>query len=236
VALVAGWALAAPAAADATGADPEARCFSTHLLEAIELNRERGPAYARVTGGRSREVTEWLIISELAALPVARWFEMREAPYRRAGIPILCEAFISMEETPPLLPRVAPPPTPWEGPSHAPSLPREVRTAFQRMGMAGADAVLTAALAADPESPYGCMVRHLVESAARIARLAPEHARRAAEAGLPPPDRLHWDLVRLHLASLPFAAWLDARAAPLQAGGVPVICRDVPHVPLPEAR
>ena len=41
---------------------------------------------------------------------------------------------------------------------------------------------------------------------------------------------MHRLLLRLHLAGLPAAARLDAKAYPLQARGIPILCRDLPSI------
>ncbi len=75
------------------------------------------------------------------------------------------------------------------------------------------------------------MVRHVLESTARIAYLAPRHERIAKEKGLTKsPAGLSWKLVKLHLQALKLAGGLDTQAAPLQAAGVPILCRDVPPI------
>ena len=78
---------------------------------------------------------------------------------------------------------------------------------------------------------FHCMVRHLLESMLRISNLAPIHEREATELGLPPTRDLSWTLVRMHTLVLTEAVEVDGLAAPLQAEGLPIICRDVPPIP-----
>jgi hypothetical protein len=80
------------------------------------------------------------------------------------------------------------------------------------------------------------MVRHLLESARRVAELAPAHAAQAAALDLPSPLWISGLLLRLHLFGLAQAARLDAQAFPLQCRGVPILSSDLPAVPAIPAR
>jgi len=74
--------------------------FEGHLREAIALNRARAPVYARLSQGRSRVVSEALILAERATLPLARWYDTRARPYHDAGVPLMPSMFVSMEGLP----------------------------------------------------------------------------------------------------------------------------------------
>ena len=103
--------------------------------------------------------------------------------------------------------------------------------AWKAEGFAGAALVLDQArraLAAQPG--FDGMVRHLVESALRVANLAGPHAALAREAGRPSTRLLSRLLLWMHLWGLGQAARLDDEAAPLQAAGLPILCRDVPPI------
>lgn len=221
--------LAAPAAAQ----DNEGRCMEGHLREAIELNRERMPRYDSLTAGRSRAVSRRLIWSERLALPVAWVIDRRARTWLAEGVRIVCDDFVPMEGTPEFLGRTDDPP-PLS--SFVPSDPRRIRRAVVRAlragGFPGASEALEGELARLEDAPaYHCMTRHLLESMLRVSNLAPQHARAAAERELPSPERLSRTLLDLHLTTLGEAARLDRMAAPLQAAGVPIVCRDVPPIP-----
>jgi hypothetical protein len=90
--------------------------FSTHLRDAIRINRERQPYYASQTGGRSRWLSRWLVLSEYLCLPLAHYFDRKAAPFNARGIGIVADDFIDMvhilpAETPPPLQGVAGPTT-----------------------------------------------------------------------------------------------------------------------------
>jgi hypothetical protein len=204
--------------------------FERHLRDAIVLNRKRAAHYAERSRGRSRSVSRTLITIERALLPVARWFDRRAAPYHDAGIPFLDEAFLSMEQAPALDSARRRATSVTYHPPHAAEIRRRIRNAFQSGGFAAAANALAAELRALDGDPHlDCAVRHLLESAHRVALLAPIHASRALSLGLPSPEPISAKLLRLHLWGLRFAARLDARARPLQLEGVAILEQDLPR-------
>lgn len=206
--------------------------FELHLREAIALNRLRAPRYAALSDGASLPISRALIRQERMLLPLARWFDRRAEPYHRAGVPLLLDAFVSMDHTPEWLPDCPrPAAAPRLRPRAWPMAWRLGRT-LRREGLEGFCTAVEAELAAlDAEPAYHAMLRHLLESAARIARLAPHHHRAARNRGLTGALRISTQLLRLHLLGLPPAARLDRRAAPLQARGIAILARDVPPIP-----
>jgi hypothetical protein len=205
--------------------------FERHIREAIELNRRRAPLYAEASEGVSLPLSRALIWRERLLLPFARWIDRRAERYRRAGIPLMDELFVSMDDAAPFLPLVA-----VEPPRGAPPDPRiiagRLREAFRRGGFSSAADLLDRELdrlAAD--TAYWCMSRHMLESARRICSVGPEHVERSLSVGLPSPEPIHRLLFRLHLVGLSSAHRLDARAYPLQRRGIPILCRDLPPIP-----
>jgi hypothetical protein len=207
--------------------------FEQHLRDAIALNRHRAPHYSSRSGGRSRSISRALIAAEWALLPVARWFDRRAEPYHRAGIPLLDEVFTSMEEVPPLgscSPRLT---SATYRPPEVAAIRRRVRSEFVAAGFGAAERAISVELSRlDRDSHLDCTLRHLLESAHRIAALAPQHIARARSAGLASPESLIARLLRLHLRGLPLAAWLDARARPVQMAGIPILEQDLPRIAL----
>jgi hypothetical protein len=206
--------------------------FEEHLREAIALNSTRAPLYATLSAGRSRRISRTLLWSERALLPVARWFDRRAEPYHRAGIPLLHDVFVSMEGTPAFLPRLGPVPGPPRLRPDGRAAGREVARAFRAAGFDGAAATLARHLGALEEEPeFHCMLRHLLESTRRIALVAPGLHRLAGRRGLASPLPLLSRLLRVHLWGCGAAGRLDRLALPLQADGLPILCRDVPPIP-----
>lgn len=208
--------------------------FRAHLEEAIRLNRERLPLYARLTEGASVPLSRRLIRWERLALPVAWWVDRRARPWQARGVPVVSADFVSMDGVPEFRERAAeePPPLSRFRPADARRIRRELRAAYRGGGFPGVAEAARAELERLQGLPaYHCMLRHLLESVLRIATLAPEHAARAEAVGVRPPTELSRLLLWLHLSVLPEAAKLDARAAPIQARGIPILCQDVPPVP-----
>lgn len=206
-------------------------CFARHLREAIELNLERLPRYAALTGGASVPLSRRLIRSERWALPLARWLDRRARRWQEAGVPILCDAFVSMEEAPAFAEAAPGAAMSSFRPPHAGEIRGRILRAYRSGGFPGAGREIEEALLLLREQPvFHAMVRHLLESALRVCNLAPEHDRAARERGLPSPIPISRTLLALHLLSLGEAARLDAAAAPLQARGVPILLRDVPPI------
>lgn len=212
---------------------PSIGAFESHLREAIALNRERSPRYVELSGGESRAISRALIGAEVLLLPFARWCDRRAAPYHAAGIPVLESLFMPMASAPPFASasaaafgvRDARPP-------RAAEIRRRVGAAHRSGGFSKAadalDAELTM-LAAEPRAE--ALVRHLLESARRLARLAPVHARHARERGMASPEPLLSLLLRMHLWGLGPAAALDRRARPLQERGIAILVQDLPPIP-----
>lgn len=207
-------------------------CFTEHLREAMLLNDARRPVYSAWSGRRSEPISDRLIRTERTALLLARRVDRRARRFREAGIPIVCAEFVSMDLTPALPDApLSPPAGPFRDTMDAVALRERLIAAYGERGFAGvaaeADAHL-ARLAGTPE--YHCMIRHLLESVWRIAVMAPLHERLAAERGVGSTRSLSELLLRLHLAVLREGADLDRAAAPLQAGGIPIVCADVPPI------
>ena len=213
---------------------PESRCMERHLREAAALNRERMPLYDSLSGGRSRGISRRLIWTERLALPVAWYIDWRAREFQRAGIPIVCDDFVPMAHTPAFRPRADDPP-PLSGfvPADARRIRRTVERALDRDGFPAASEALSAELRALEGTPrFHCMLRHLLESGLRISNQAPRYAEAAEDqGGVRSPAELSRALLDLHLGMLGEAAKLDARAAPLQAEGIPILCQDVPPIP-----
>jgi hypothetical protein len=230
--IVLGLVLASPASAQDA---PQSRCMERHLREAARINRERMPLYDSLTGGRSRSISRRLIWTERLAIPVAWYVDHRARPFQRAGIRIVCDDFVPMENTPVFRDRAADPPPPLSAfvPADARRIRRTVERVQERGGFPAASEALRVELARLEGTPaFHCMLRHLLESALRISDQAPRYAAQAREQGLRgSPERISAALLDLHLAVLDEAAGLDRRAAPLQAEGIPILCQDVPPIP-----
>jgi hypothetical protein len=203
------------------------------MLDAIALNEARAPLYSLLSGGASLTISRRLILTERALLPVARWFDRRARGWERAGIPLLDEIFVSMKTAPPFAERAAEVRA-TGNPPLAGNVRQRVLRRYRDAGFEGAALALREAIdVLNAEPGVDCLVRHLLESAHRLALLAPRHIRAAREQQLPSPRWLLSLLFRLHLWGLGRARELDALARPMQVRGIPILARDLPPIPVP---
>ena len=209
--------------------------FEQHLRDAITLNRARAPRYAQLSGDASLPISRALIAAESALLPVARWFDSAAEPFHEAGIPLLHDIFVPMSTAPAFvesrLMSAAAQVVPRARPK---DIRRRVRRAYREGSFPAAAAVLDeelAVLALEPEA--NCLLRHLLESAARLAVLAPEQIAMAQSRGVRSPVPILSRLLSLHLWGLGAANALDRRALPLQRRGIAILAQDLPPIPKP---
>jgi len=207
--------------------------FESHIREAIALNRDRAPKYAALSNGASRPISRTLIVAERLIIPIARWFDRRAKPYQQAGVPLLESIFVPMSAAPPFLPvRSAGQRELRQSSPQPAAIRRHVGEAYRARSFPGAADALASELSALASAPgVDCLVRHLLESAHRVAQLAPVHVAAAQERGLRSPAPILARLLWLHLWSLGPAGALDRRARPLQARGIAILAQDLPPIP-----
>jgi len=209
-------------------------CFQQHLEEAIALNQARKPRYSSLSGGRSEAVSDALIRSEQTSLILAARVDEAAEPFHAVAVPIVCDEFVPMDGVPGFRERTSFAPEPLDDfeAVDGDALSRELEASFAEGGFPALSQLARAKLdSLSHPRAYHCMTRHMLESVRRIANFAPVQDARARAAGMSGALALSEDMVRLHLLSLGAAARLDERAAPLQAEGLPIICRDVPAIP-----
>lgn len=205
-----------------------------HVHEAMILNEARKPLYAKLTDGRSLQVSEALIAYEEKLILKARFADLVALPFQWAGIPIVCEDYISMKQTPEFKSQFA---------SGVPSLQSFVPVnaedyvkALEPLAKAGdfkkvSETAHEKVLELEKEPRFNCMVRHFLESMRRVAGLAEKQDQKSrASLGIGT-SYISRKMLEGHLEDLQTAAVLDKMAAPLQAAGVPILCQDVPYIP-----
>lgn len=209
-------------------------CFTHHLTEALSLNRTRSLQYARLTYGRSLFLSAELMSTEVTGLIPAQILEFQASRFQKAGIPILCDDFVSMELTPKF------------SATSGTTLPnrtefveievarwnKELRKAWETDGYPGLQsATLQKIELLSKQKKVNCLVRHVLESLARIAFLAPKYSEAAVKKGLAnSPLSISNELVEIHLRSLWVFHKLDGQALSFQLEGIPILCQDVPHI------
>lgn len=208
------------------------KCFVSHLSEAIRLNLDRREVYAEQSQGESRRISNLLIWSERLTLLSGQWFDLKAARWQEHGIPLMCSDFVSMDLTPQLQ-EVD------DSDRQESRLTVDVsklRDSLKAGLVHGYEHLFAEAYSAlqeiASEPHYHCMVRHLLESIGRSAKLAPIYERMATEKGLDSPAKLIHQFLRLQIWGLKLGKWLDKQALPLQRKGLGIICNDVPPIPM----
>jgi hypothetical protein len=211
-------------------------CLSEHIRDAIVLNKERKPLYMKLSNGKSKVVSDKLIWLERKLSMAVPFADAWAAPYQAAGIPVLCQEFISMSEAPKFQLRNP------EGIDslhnyHRPDITGlkarllELYTAKAYMRLAEyADKQI---IDLDQNPRYNCMVKHILESIRRMAALTPIHQQKSREKNKVSSEYLSRTVLRTHILLLNDFAELDELAAPLQADALPILCQDVPYIPWP---
>jgi hypothetical protein len=224
----------------AWASEPRSRCFTEHLERAIRLNHDRKPVYAELTHGKSKKISNLMIVGERLALFLAHRYDREARSFQSEGIPVLCKDFVSMD----LVPEFSYP-APHAESERLPAfdvgaLSHQIQTQYRRAGFPGVYEVTTAELEVLKSRPHEqCLVRHVLESIARTASLGTDYQEQADRLKVRSPERLSWKFIRSQLLFLHYAGFLDRLAHPLQRQGVPIICQDVPPIevpPLPKER
>ncbi len=70
--------------------------FYTHIQEAITINRIRKVAYARLSGGKTKSLSNALIISERLTLPIAKYYDRKGKIFNDQGIMVVQDDFVDM--------------------------------------------------------------------------------------------------------------------------------------------
>ncbi len=217
-------------------------CFTKHLFEAIQINKQRQLTYARledpyltsIESLRSIAISQAMIRSQEALLKniapaVDAISLLLEKDY---GINISCLSFVSMDGIGDMenLPR----------PKSSRKMKRIDILAWQNnlkklvykqdlKNLENLTFNLDKMIQKLNYTEYNCMVRHLLESTRRISKMATDNKdlmKKDARA-----NELIWKMIQAHVIGLAPAYALDGTAEPLQHDGVPIICNDIPKIP-----
>lgn len=228
-------------------ASTEQHCFRDHLEEAIDLNANRRGQYAAMAAEagsghdlseQSEAVSDLLVGGEKKAvmtshMPTWFWkgvsFDSAASKYQQAGIPIVCEDFVPIDEVPEV--QLYQRPFPVLEARYVGRSKFDFDDAALSDFESVADVLQHEIERLSIEPRFNCMLRHLLESALRISNHAPIYADMAEMKGLPSPESLLWKMIESHFWLMDEVMEADRRAASLQAQGIPIICSDVPPVP-----
>lgn len=211
--------------------------FYGHLKEAIQINRQRKAIYAQLSNQQSLAISNFLITSEVFSLPIARYFDWQGSKFNKAGIAIIADDFVAMNNIeavhqPPQYQQLA---TQY----HLRMLKYSVRSFkkrlkywsakvdFQKICQEAAyllekiDSIELAAQA------HFAMLRHLVESIGYASVNAITYAKLSANKT----QKLSIRLIKTQAIALNSAIRLDIRAQKIHQLGVGIIVNDVPPIP-----
>lgn len=211
--------------------------FADHLEAAIRLNRSRRDVYDRLSGGKSRSLSNRLITLERLTLPAAYGFDRWAKRYQKQGIPIVKGDFVPMQDV-----RSPFAPPRWRGVANDQDASRlenwlgdyrkTIRTALGKddfAGIAQASYDLLKRLDAHEESTqtHWAMTKHLVESLGLAAMNAVDYA--AMSQG--ETHRLSRTFLRFQSLGLLGSISLDRKAQALHQKGIGILVNDIPHIP-----
>ena len=213
----------------------ESGCFARHLTEARALNLHRRPLYSAWTHGESISISDELISSEKWLTWFAYYYDARAEKFQKLGIPILCEDFMSMKLAPKFQYKENPPRmtlAEYVAPNfdHTES---EIKQIYAKGSFKGVFEYLDAKVKAlEPHEEYHCMALHVLKSLRRSAALAPIFEAQAKKLKKST-TALSWDVIRFQAMGLKGAVKLDQKSASLHSRGVPIVCQDIPEIPVP---
>lgn len=210
-----------------------AECLSEHLEEAYKLNELRKPLYSELTEGASERISDFLIKEEKRAYWPARATEWTFRRHHHAGIPILCEDFIPMSQVPEFTYDESRTPLEEEYvPVDYEAIQDRLFEAFKKRNFEALGVQAEEELESFTSSNYNCMTKHIIESIGRSAFLAGKYIDASRAEGLSNPSFRLALTLRIKIGSIEEVKQIDRWAAPIQKTGVPIICNDVPHIPL----
>ncbi|EAY31492.1 hypothetical protein [Microscilla marina] len=214
--------------------------FYIHLKEAIDTNQGRKKIYAQQTHRQSVRLSNLLIMSEKISLPVARYFDWKARRFNQAGIGVVANDFVPMDdilppETPPLYPQQASPAHLHEATQLTQALAQKLKATlktynFEAACAATEDALQQLAQIEHRAQAHFAMLKHLLESIGYASVNAPQYAQLSKGAT----GKLSRQLIGMQAKGLSLALRIDTRAQKIHQLGAGIIVNDVPPIPFLE--
>jgi hypothetical protein len=211
--------------------------FRDHLQAALQLNRSRRDVYDRLSGGRTRSLSNALINLELLSLPPAMLMDAWAKRFQERGIPIIQGDFVSMEEVrspfaPPRWRGVASDAEAEQVQAWLDAYRKELGKALDDNdfeGLAQATHSLLGRLeqAEHEHQTHWAMTKHLIESLG----LATMNAIDYSDASGGETRRLSRAFIRLQSMGLLGSVALDRKAQDLHRQGFGILVNDIPDIP-----
>jgi len=207
--------------------------LARHLKEAIQLNTERMPFYAKLSNNQTVPFSKELIRYEKLALLGAWIFDRTGDKLQQHGIPYLKAEFVEMSSVPSFAKKYP------SSINYTNSLKKiDIHCWQQTFNLAlknkDLEKIVSTALefldvlSAQPH--VYCMLRHIVESLGRIAYLLPWHEKLCKQQNIKSPKSYSFILLKLHVRSFIKTTQFDEAVAPIQQSGLPFIYQDLPHI------
>lgn len=212
--------------------------FYQHLVDAINVNRTRKPIYAKMTGGKSRIISNLLIASEYFLLPTAHYYGAKARPFNEQGIGLVDYDFASMAD-------ILPPETPpkYTNIASRDSL-KQLYTALQQykneslkrchegdfITIAANTKQLLAIIksAEESDSAHYAMSTHLTESIGISALHSVIYAKQSQNKTVPLSKRL----IKTQLSAIsPLITMAEKKIQSMHQLGAGIIVNEAPHIP-----
>jgi hypothetical protein len=209
--------------------------FLKHFRDAIGLYEERRVLYSQISDGLSDVLFRRILFKQKLAQPLAAALDLAARPYQKAGIPLLELDFVDMSSVPAFSERF-PGIAPARSSFYVVRIGKVTRKFWKALGAADYSALEALALdeikILSQEKRLNALYRHLIESLARMASLAPQYEAAAREKSMSSPRWILKSALALHIAFLREACRLDEKALELQCLGIPILVQDLPPIPL----
>jgi hypothetical protein len=207
-----------------------ARCFSGHVRESIQINKQRKDFYIQLLGKKSAPLFNRLIASEYFTLPLASFYDSRARYFHRHGMDLFCQEFVSMDATPDSTTDKMSPLEDFQQfnwRSHV----KKLKVALKQNNTTEAKIIAHSAIQELEGQPhYHCFTRHMFESIYRLAYFVDIRKEEALQLGIKSPEKLLISAIKAHLESFSFAELIDRMAMPWQQQGHPILCQELPNI------
>lgn len=209
--------------------------LTQHLLEAIEINKERKILYARISNNRSLKISKTLIFFEKLSLFSSYILDNIAKYWQKRNVPIMVHEFIPMDQTPKFQEKFQ------KMDDVCTELPELNTREIQKRSMElyknkdyqglfdYLDNIIEKEMSQYPK--HFCMIRHILESVRRSAFLIIRHIARAKEMKVISPELFCRYVLKNQIMIIHSSRLIDVWAFPLQKEGIPIVYQDVPHIP-----
>jgi len=208
--------------------------MTQHLLEAIEINKERQPLYAKLTGKKSLKISRTLLFTEELSLISSYPLDTIAKYWQKRNVPVMVHEFIPMDQTPSFkesfdsdkdifdkLPKL-----------NTQLIQKDATKLYTDKNYQGLFDYLDKMISEMQEYPkHYCMIRHILESIRRGAYLTQLHIKRANELKVRSPEKFCRYVLYNQIVIIHFSKLIDKWAHPIQKDGIPMVYQDVPYIP-----